>query len=80
MAHCGTSCAGEFLFNLSAVDIATGWMGLEAVLTKGELAVFEALGRLRTCLPFPLQGLDSDNGSEFINHHFVRCVEPRASR
>jgi hypothetical protein len=72
VAHCGTSGAGEFLFTLSAVDVATGWMGLEGVLNKGELAVFEALGRLRARLPFPTLGLDSDNGSEFINHHLVR--------
>ena len=75
VAHCGTSGAGEFLFTLSAVDIATGWMGLEGVLNTGELAVFEALGRLRTRLPFPLLGLGSDNGSEFINHHLVRWCQ-----
>jgi hypothetical protein len=72
VAHCGASGAGEFLFTLSAVDVLTGWMGLEPVLNKGELAVFEALGRLRARLPFPLLGLDSDNGSEFINHALVR--------
>jgi hypothetical protein len=72
VAHCGATGAGEFLFTLSAVDVATGWMGLEGVLNKGELAVFEALGRLRSRLPFPTLGLDSDNGSEFINHHLVR--------
>ena len=49
-----------------------GWMGLEGVLNTGELAVFEALGRLRARLPFPTLGIDSDNGSEFINHHLVR--------
>ena len=30
-------------------------------------AVFEAIQTMRTDLPFPLLGLDSDNGSEFIN-------------
>jgi len=28
-----------------------------------------AIHRVRQRLPFPLLGLDSDNGSEFINHH-----------
>lgn len=72
VAHCGANGSGEFLFTLSAVDVATGWMGLEAVLNKGELAVFEALERLRARLPFPVLGLDCDNGSEFMNHHLVR--------
>ena len=75
VAHCGTSGAGEFLFTLSAVDVATGWMGLEGVLNKGELAVFEALEQLRARLPFPVLGLDSDNGSEFINHHLLRWCQ-----
>ena len=75
VAHCGTSGAGEFLVTLSAVDVATGWMGLEGVLNKGELAVFEALEQLRARLPFPILGLDSDNGSEFINHHLLRWCQ-----
>jgi len=47
VAHCGTSGAGEFLFTVCGVDVATGWVALQAVRNKGELAVFEALGRLR---------------------------------
>lgn len=46
-----------------------------AMLNKGELAVFEALERLRTRLPFPLLGLDCDNGSEFLNHHLIRWCQ-----
>jgi hypothetical protein len=71
VAHCGSNGSGEFLFTLSAVDVATGWMALEGVQNKSEWAVFEALGRLRERLPFPLRGLDSDNGGEFINHNLV---------
>jgi hypothetical protein len=29
--------------------------------------VVEALERLRTTMPFPLRGFDTDNGGEFIN-------------
>jgi hypothetical protein len=29
--------------------------------------VFNALLDIKSSLPFPLRGLDSDNGSEFIN-------------
>lgn len=71
VAHCGSVGAGEVLFTLSAVDVATGWMGLQGVANKGELAVFAALGELRAALPFPLLGLDCDNGGEFINRNLL---------
>ena len=31
-----------------------------------------AVHEVERLLPFPLVGLDSDNGSEFINHHLYR--------
>ena len=34
-----------------------------------------ALGRLRERLPFPLQGVDCDNGSAFLNAHLVRYCQ-----
>jgi hypothetical protein len=75
VAHCGASGAGEFAFTLSAVDVATGWMSVQAVRNKGELAVFAALEQLRAELPFPLLGLDSDNGGEFINRNMLRYCQ-----
>jgi hypothetical protein len=75
VAHCGASGAGEFLFTLSAVDVATGWMSLQAVRNKGEVAVFAALQQLRADLPFPLLGLDCDNGGEFINRNLLRYCQ-----
>jgi hypothetical protein len=37
--------------------------------------VFAALVEIQAALPFPLLGIDSDNGSEFINEHLLRwCV------
>ena len=42
---------------------------------KAEKWVFEALMHVRRVFPFPIIGIDSDNGSEFINHHlFDYCV------
>src|SRR5206468_326161 len=43
-----------------------------AVLGKGETGIVAALEDMRQALPFALQGIDSDNGSEFLNHHLVR--------
>jgi hypothetical protein len=71
VAHCGPVGAGEFAFTLSAVDVCTGWVALRAVANKGELAVFAALTDLRAGLPFPLLGLDCDNGGEFINRNLL---------
>lgn len=42
---------------------------------KGQGAVFAALQLVRERLPFPLLGLDSDNGSEFINDQLVRYCQ-----
>ncbi len=68
VAHCGSSTQGFYLYTLCAVDIATTWVELEAVWGKGQRRVGSAVHYLRQRLPVPLVGLDSDNGSEFINH------------
>lgn len=72
VAHCGTSTAGSYLCTLDMVDIATGWTECDAVIDKSQKAVFAALERLRARLPFPLLGIDSDNGSEFLNEPLVK--------
>ena len=71
VAHCGTSTQGFYLCTLCAVDIATAWVELEAVWGKGQVRVGGAVDHLRTRLPMPLVGLDSDNGSEFVNRSLV---------
>jgi hypothetical protein len=75
VAHCGESTAGSYLCTLNAVDVATGWTECVAVANKGQAAVFEALQLMRKRLPFPLLGIDSDNGSEFINDHLIRYCQ-----
>jgi hypothetical protein len=69
VAHCGSSTQGFYLCTLCAVDIATTWVELEAVWGKGQQRVGSAVHYVRERLPVPLVGLDTDNGSEFINHH-----------
>lgn len=75
VAHCGTTTAGEYACTLTLVDIATGWTECAAIANKGQLAVLAALERLRARLPFPLVGLDCDNGSEFLNAHLLRYCQ-----
>ncbi len=78
VAHCGTSTAGHYLNTLVATDVATGWTECAAIWGKGQAAVVEALVALRARLPFPLLGLDSDNGSEFLNAHLLRWCTTEA--
>ncbi len=68
VAHCGSSTEGFYLCTLCAVDIATTWVELEAVWGKTQKRVGGAIHHVWERLPVPLVGLDSDNGSEFINH------------
>lgn len=68
VAHCGSSTQGFYLCTLCAVDIATSWIDLDAVWGKGQHRVGAAIHHVWQRFPVPLVGLDSDNGSEFINH------------
>lgn len=69
VAHCGETLEGFYLNTLTAVDVATGWSEFMGVWGKGEQRVGTAVHHVRQRLPFPLLGLDSDNGSEFINQN-----------
>ncbi len=67
VAHCGDNVEGFYLTTLSAVDVATGWFEPVAVWGRGQDRVGGAVYHVRKQLPMPMLGLDSDNGSEFIN-------------
>jgi hypothetical protein len=58
-------------------DIATGWTENRSVRNKARRWVIEALEDIATVMPFPIIGVDSDNGSEFINHHLLDWCEKR---
>jgi len=70
VAHCGESTEGFYLHTLCAVDVASGWTECRQVWGKGQVRVRSAVHRVRQRLPFALLGVDSDNGSEFINQCF----------
>jgi hypothetical protein len=65
--HDGGNPNGFFACTLNLTDVCTGWTEFRAVRTKAQQHVFVALAELRRQLPFPLLGVDSDNGQEFIN-------------
>ncbi len=78
VAHCGNSAAGDFVSTLNITDLATGWGEEDAILGKAQKRVMGALQGIRGRLPFPLRGLDPDNGSEFINWQlFTYCLEEK---
>jgi hypothetical protein len=78
VAHCGENIEGFYLTTLCAVDVASGWSECTGVWGKGQERVGAAVHQLRQRLPFPLLGLDSDNGGEFINQHLYNyCRKER---
>jgi hypothetical protein len=68
VAHCGGTASGEFCYTLTVTDICTGWTECAAIPNRSKISVRDALEKVKKRLPFALLGIDSDNGSEFINH------------
>ena len=75
VAHDGGFAVGEYLQTLDVTDVYSGWTEVQAVKNKAQVWVFEALKEIRSRMPFPLLGIDSDNGSEFINHQLLRYCQ-----
>src|SRR3981189_1711760 len=67
VSHDGGNPAGQFAFTLTVTDIATGWTENRSVPSKAAKCVLLALNDIAYKMPFPILGVDSDNGSEFIN-------------
>ena len=68
----------EHAWTLCFTDIKTGWTECVAVRNKAQVHVFAAIQRARQRLPFPLLGIDSDSGSEFINDQLYRyCLKEK---
>lgn len=78
VGHEGGDPRGEFAYSLCVTDVASGWTEMRIVRNRARRWTFEALVDVRACLPFPLLGIDSDGGGEFINHHLVSwCAEQK---
>lgn len=67
VAHCGNTVEGQYVNTLTCVDICTGWTECQAVFPRSRQTVLQAIKSVRKCLPFELLGIDTDNGTEFIN-------------
>jgi hypothetical protein len=76
VGHDGGIAFGDYAQTLDMTDVCTGWTETIAVPNKAQVWVFEAIDKARGRLPFPLLGIDCDNGSEFINYQLLRyCNE-----
>ena len=80
VAHCDQSAEGQYLNSLTMTDIRTAWTECVGLLNKSQREAFRAIVTGRKRFPFPLLGIDSDNGSEFINAHLTQyCTDERLS-
>lgn len=77
VSHSGNCESGEFIHSLNVTDIYSTWVESRAVMGKGQHGVKTAMQDIEQSLPFKLLGIDSDNGSEFINYHLKAFCDER---
>ena len=75
VAHCGTDIEGGYLYTLTLTDVATGWTECLPLLYRSQETVLAVFQRARTLFPFPILGIDTDNGGEFINEAVIAYCE-----
>lgn len=76
VGHDGGNVSGDYIQSLNFTDIATCWDTTVACKNKAQVHVFKATKTASDRFPFEIAGIDSDNGSEFINAHMLRyCIE-----
>jgi hypothetical protein len=75
VAHCGTDIEGGYLYTLTLTDVATGWTECLPLLYRSRETVLAALEQARLLFPFPMLGIDTDNGGEFINDSLIAYCE-----
>jgi len=75
VAHCGIDIKGGYLYTLTLTDVATGWTECLPLLYRSQETVLAALQQARLLFPFPILGIDTDNGGEFINEAVIAYCE-----
>jgi len=77
VAHCGPTLKGELARTVNMTDVVTGWVFTIAIRNNARVHMLAALDAALTAVPYPIAGLDCDNGSEFINHDVVGWAATR---
>ncbi len=67
VALCGWTLAGNFMWALNYVDIATYWSIFRFQWNKGQRSTLQAFQEIIERLPWKMKGAHPDSGSEFIN-------------
>ncbi len=78
VAHNGGNVFGGFMHTLTSTDVCSGWTLCNLVRDKTEFQMLKGLFAMRNGFPFPLRGMHSDNGGEFINKTVIRFAEKNA--
>lgn len=76
--HSGPFASGQYIHTLQITDVATGWSECVAILGRSYLAMQDGFQRIEERLPFDLQEIHPDNGSEFLNAHMLRYWKQQA--
>jgi len=79
VAHCGGSMEGSFAYSLTFTDTDTQWTEMRSVWNRGGHATSLRFAEIEAALPFPLAGVNTDNGPEFLNWHVIRHFRDRAA-
>jgi transposase InsO family protein len=80
VSHCGVSSSGEFCSTETLTDVFSGWIVLAALRNRAHVRVKDATAEAKAALPFPMPGIDSDNGGEFINTRLLAwCRENKVT-
>lgn len=77
VAHCGPSLKGEFARTVNLTCVHTGWVFTTTVRNNAHGHILGALQAGVDTVPFSVQGLDFDNGSEFLNHAVLAWADDR---
>jgi transposase InsO family protein len=75
--HDGGNRGGGHAFTLTVTDIATGWTESRSLPDRSAKHVVAGLKYVAAAMPFPILGVDSDNGSEFINDELLAWCQDR---
>jgi len=75
--HDGGNRGGGHAFTLTVTDIATGWTESRSLPDRTAKHILAALNHIAAAMPFPILGVDSDNGSEFINDDLLTWCRDR---